>query len=139
VSDDVRQMNRSPYEMVGGSEVVRQIVERFYDLLETDPQYGELRAMHATDLAPMRRSLSGFLTGWLGGPRDWFDQRPGACMMSMHRGMVINAATAWQWSDAMRRAVTTSVPDPIMGGKLAEALGSLAKGMANVPETEARD
>jgi len=132
MSENVQERAR-PYDLVGGGEIVRQLVGRFYDLMESDPAYAELRAMHAADLSPMRDSLSGFLTAWLGGPRDWFEQRPGACMMSMHRGMSIPEATAHQWSDAMRRAVTQCVPNAVIAAKMAEALGSLAHGMANDP------
>ena len=127
------QVARTPYDMVGGAEVVRTVVNRFYDLMETDPAYAELRAMHASDLTPMRNSLVGFLSAWLGGPKDWFEQRPGACMMSMHRAMVIPEATARQWSSAMTRAVTEQVPDPEIAARMGNALGSLARGMINMP------
>ena len=80
------------------------MVERFYDLMDADPAYADLRAMHAADLGPMRASLAGFLSGWAGGPRDWFDANPGKCMMSMHSGFTITRETALQWVQAMERA-----------------------------------
>lgn len=131
---ETMQRKVTPYDLVGGGEIVRQVVERFYDLMESEPAYEPLRAMHAADLTPMRTSLSGFLTAWLGGPRDWFEQRPGACMMSMHRGMTIPGRVARQWADAMRRAIAEKVPDPAIAARMADALGSLAEGMANVPD-----
>ena len=69
---DVKDPPATPYDRIGGREVLRAIVNRFYDLMDEDPAYAGLRAMHAEDLAPMRQSLTGFLTGWSGGPRDWF-------------------------------------------------------------------
>ena len=60
----------TPFEAIGGASTVRLIVNRFYDLMDTDSAYAELREIHAPDLTPMRRSLAGFLDGWLGGPRD---------------------------------------------------------------------
>lgn len=74
----------SPFERVGGHPVLQAICERFYDLMEQDPAYAELRAMHAEDLGEMRKALPQFLAGWAGGPRDWFEANPGKCMMSMH-------------------------------------------------------
>jgi len=124
---------RTPYDLIGGAEIVRQVVDRFYDLMEEDAAYAELRAMHASDLAPMRQSLAGFLTAWLGGPRAWFEARPGVCMMSMHRRMTIPEAAASQWADAMHRAVTEFVSDRSVAEKMAQALASLAHAMANVP------
>lgn len=120
------QLTRTPYDMIGGSAPIREIVDRFYDLMEGDPAYAELRALHAPDLAPMRASLTGFLAAWMGGPRDWFEERPGKCLMSAHKGVVITPETARQWAEAMRRAVEESPVDQTFGAKLAGALGDLA-------------
>jgi len=49
----------SPFDLLGGSEGIALIVDRFYDLMDSEPAFAELRAMHATDLAPMRGSLAG--------------------------------------------------------------------------------
>ncbi|HSG54284.1 MAG TPA: group II truncated hemoglobin [Paracoccaceae bacterium] len=95
---------QSPFDRLGGQAAIAQVVERFYDLMDADPQFAELRVMHGADLAPMRQSLTGFLTGWAGGPRTWFDENPGKCMMSMHGGLPITRTTAAQWVDAMGRA-----------------------------------
>ena len=119
----------SPYEIVGGGAGVRRVVDRFYDLMAQDPRYAELRAMHAPDLAPMRESLSGFLSAWLGGPRDWFEQRPGACMMSLHARLAITGETADQWADAMRRAIVDEGVDVELGDRMGEALSRMAGGM----------
>ncbi len=94
----------SPYEQIGGASGIARVVHRFYDLMDEDPGYAELRAMHAADLGPMRASLAGFLGGWAGGPRDWSDANPGTCMMSMHAGFTITPETARQWIQAMERA-----------------------------------
>ena len=125
---------RTAYDMIGGATIVRKVVDRFYDLMDADPAYAELRALHAPDLDPMRSSLSGFLNAWLGGPRDWFEQRPGMCMMSAHRGVTIGEQTARQWADAMTKAVNEQVADAAFATKLAEALGSMALGMGGVSQ-----
>jgi hemoglobin len=123
----------TPYELVGGQAVVRRVVDRFYDLMDADPAFADLRALHAPDLHPMRDSLTGFLAAWLGGPRDWFEQRPGRCMMSAHRDVPIGEASARQWADAMTRAVRECVADPQLAEKMAEALSGMALGMAGLP------
>lgn len=119
----------TPYELIGGAEVVRKIVDRFYDLMDEEPAYGRLRAMHATDLTPMRSSLSGFLNAWLGGPRDWFAEHPGVCVMSAHARLDVDAETAEQWVDAMRRAIYESTVEADLGARMSEALTSMARGM----------
>lgn len=120
----------SAYERVGGDPVVRSMVDRFYDLMEADPDYGDLRALHAADLGPMRESLTGFLIAWLGGPRDWFDAHPGKCMMSAHRDIAMTQRTARQWADAMVRAVSDCVPEKDIAVRMAGALSDMAVSMA---------
>jgi hemoglobin len=94
----------TPYEQLGSRPAIDRVVGRFYDLMDTDPAYAELRAMHGADLSRMKDALAGFLTGWAGGPRDWFDANPGKCMMSMHAGLPITQRSARQWVHAMQRA-----------------------------------
>jgi hemoglobin len=123
--------SQSAFDRIGGHAVLRRITDRFYDLMEQDPPYAGLRAIHAPDLAPMRASLPSFLAGWSGGPRDWWDRNPGKCMVSLHAPYAIDRDIAGQWADAMRRAVFDSAPadDPITEA-LADVLGRMALGMA---------
>ncbi|MFM2371605.1 MAG: hypothetical protein RIS85_1327 [Pseudomonadota bacterium] len=122
---------QSPYDRIGGLDVLRQITDRFYDLMDTDPAYQALRAMHAPDLAPMRESLPGFLSGWAGGPRQWFEANPGKCMMSMHKPFPITRETAGQWADCMTRAIADVAPaDQEIADAMAQVLGQMARNMA---------
>lgn len=121
----------SPFERVGGHPVLQAICERFYDLMEQDTAYAELRAMHAEDLGAMRQTLPQFLAGWAGGPRDWFEANPGKCMMSMHAPFPIGRQTAEQRAEAMTRAIAdTEVADREIGDALADVLSRMARGMA---------
>lgn len=121
----------TPYDLVGGMPVVEKIVNRFYDLMDENPVYAELRKLHAPDLAPMRSSLSGFLAAWLGGPRDWFSDNPGKCMMSAHRDVKMSSDVGHQWAEAMASAIADSPVEPELGAKMADALGDLARSMAS--------
>lgn len=98
--------------------------------MQTDPAYARLRAIHAQDLTPMRASLAGFITGWLGGPRDWFAARPGVCMMSMHRAMPIDAELGRQWVDAMSRAMDQAEIAPDIAEALRDVFGRMSANMA---------
>lgn len=121
----------SPFERVGGLGVMRAITQRFYDLMEQEPAYAGLRAIHAPDLAPMREALPMFLAGWAGGPRDWFEANPGKCMVSMHAPFPIDRQTAEQWAEAMSRAIAeTDVADREIGNAMADVLSRMARGMA---------
>ncbi|MBC2670868.1 group II truncated hemoglobin [Novosphingobium piscinae] len=120
----------TPYERLGGQAVLRTIVDRFYDLMDADPAYAELRALHAADLGPMRDSLTGFFTGWAGGPRDWFAS--GKCVMSLHRPLPITPQTARQWIAAMHRAIDDVVGgrDPAIAAAMLDVLKQMVAGMA---------
>ena len=122
---------KTPYYRLGGAPAFEAICNRFYDLMEQDPRYAELRAMHAPDLGPMRKALPRFLAGWAGGPRDWFEANPGRCMMSIHKPFVIDRVTAGQWADAMKRAIADVAPAPTdMANAMGDVLADLARGMA---------
>lgn len=132
MNTETQSRPQTPYDRLGGRDTLQRIVNRFYDLMDEDPAYAALRAMHAPDLAPMRASLAGFLTGWSGGPRDWFDANPGRCMMSVHKPYTISVDTAGQWAAAMGRAIhdTVGTGDPAIAKAMSEVLEQMAMGMA---------
>jgi hemoglobin len=120
----------TPYDLIGGRAVIQRVVDRFYDLMAVEPRFAALRAMHAPDLAPMRQSLAGFLSGWAGGPRDWFEANPGPCMMSAHRGLAITRETAAQWLEAMEQAIADcGLADHPVARLMLERFGMMARGM----------
>lgn len=129
MADGGIEAGASPFERIGGAPVVRGIVDRFYDLMDAEARFAALRALHAEDLGPMRSSLTGFLTAWLGGPRHWFTDNPGKCVMSVHGGIVIGQDTARQWADAMRLAIVDRASDPDIAGRVADALEGMALAM----------
>jgi hemoglobin len=120
----------TPFHLLGGHAVMQAICDRFYDLMDSDPAYAELRAMHAPDLTRMKTALAQFLAGWAGGPRDWFEANPGRCMMSVHKPYVISQQVAGQWADAMKRAIADVAPERAdLGKQMGEILGQMAEGM----------
>lgn len=122
---------RAPYEMIGGKTAIRAVVDRFYDLVETDPAYQRLRIMHAEDLAPMRESLSAFLGFWLGGPEAWRPVNGGGCVMSLHGRFSIDDEHARQWVGAMSRAIADNDVDPALAKAMTEAMTRMCGGMIN--------
>lgn len=122
--------SQTPFDRLGGMPAFVAIADRFYDLMEQDPAYARLRAMHAVDLAPMRKALASFLAGWAGGPRDWFEANPGRCMVSLHQAFPIGRDVADQWAGAMQRAIAdVSPPSPEVAAFVSETLAKVARGM----------
>ena len=57
----------TPFERLGGEAGVRQLVDRFYDLMDLEPVYAGIRALHPSELDGSRDKLFWFLCGWLAG------------------------------------------------------------------------
>jgi hemoglobin len=129
---ETEQPPETPFLRLGGAPAFQRIVDRFYDLMDSDPAYAGVRALHAEDLAPMRQSLASFLSGWAGGPRDWFEANPGRCMMGIHSRYTIDRAIARQWADAMKRAIAdTPTDDADLAAQMADMLERMADGLGS--------
>ena len=106
------RITETPYDMLGGEATVRQIVDRFYDIMDSAPEAARLRAMHAADLSPMRERLFEFLSGWLGGPPLYFQRTDHKCMVSAHQPFRIGEAERDAWLMCMHRALKeTGAPE----------------------------
>lgn len=122
----------TPFLRLGGAAAFQRIADRFYDLMDSDPAYAGVRALHAEDLTPMRRSLAGFLSAWAGGPRDWFEANRGRCMMSIHKSLPIDPELARQWADAMKRAIVEAgTEDDDLAAQMGAILERMAEGLGS--------
>ena len=126
----------TPFERIGGRAPIAHMVENFYDLMDSEPGFTRLRALHQADFAPMREKLTDFLVAWTGGPRDWFDKNPGSCMMSAHAAIPgVDRETAEQWIACMTRASRQIVEqDPDMAAAMLDAMASMCRAMARRAE-----
>ena len=104
----------TPFEWIGGEAAVRRLVDRFYDLMELEPAYTELRAAHGSTLDDARQKLFWFLCGWLGGP-DYFVERFGHPRLRMrHMPFSIGILERDQWVACMDQAMgETDVPSAL--------------------------
>lgn len=121
----------SAYELLGGEEAMRRLVNRFYDLMDEDESVRELRAMHASDLGPMRERLFEYLSAWLGGPKTYFERPDRACIVSAHSPFAIGERERDQWLRCMNRALEESAADPALKEALGRALYRLADAFRN--------
>ena len=53
----------TPFEWIGGEARVQALTDRFYDLMDLEPAYTELRAAHGPELDSARQKLFWFLCG----------------------------------------------------------------------------
>ena len=59
------------FQAAGGEAGLRQLVDDFYDVMETIPEAATIRSMHPEDLTVSRDKLARFLSGWLNGPNTF--------------------------------------------------------------------
>lgn len=94
-----------PYKMIGGEEKVRQLVKRFYDIMDESPEAWEIRKLHAPSLDEAREKLFKFLSGWLGGP-PLYEQEYGHPMLRRrHLRFPIAERERDQWLMCMQQAL----------------------------------
>jgi hemoglobin len=121
----------TPYETLGGAAGVRALVDRFYDLMDLEPAYARLRALHPTPLDGSRDKLFWFLCGWLGGP-DHFVQRFGhPRLRARHMPYTIGIAERDQWLACMQQAMQELHLDAAFADRLRTAFANTADWMRN--------
>lgn len=104
----------TPYERLGGDAGVRALVDRFYDLMDLEPQFAGIRALHAPTLDHARAKLYLFLSGWLGGPQVYIAKYGHPKLRARHLPFAIGVDERDQWLACMRRAlVECDVPDDL--------------------------
>ena len=122
---------KTPYELIGEEEGVRALVERFYDLMELEPEFARLRAVHGSTLEHAREKLFLFLSGWLGGPSLYTDRFGHPMLRARHLPFSIGKEERDQWMACMVRAMhETEVPDGLRG-PLEQAFFKTADWMRN--------
>lgn len=122
------------FEMLGGVEQVRAIVERFYDIMDSDPRAAGIRAMHAPDLASAREKLFMFLTGWTGGPQLYIEQYGHPRLRMRHMPFPIDESARDQWMYCMIKAMHDTGVEDVMIEKMGAALHGVADFMRNREE-----
>ena len=101
-------MLESPYELLGGDSAVRQLVDRFYDLMDTAPTYAVIRTLHPADMTGSREKLYLFLSGWLGGPPLYVEQYGHPMLRRRHLPFPIGSDERDQWMRCMVAALADS-------------------------------
>jgi hemoglobin len=122
---------RTPYEALGGEAGVRELVDRFYDLMDLEPRYRELRAVHGSTLEGAREKLFMFLSGWLGGPSLYTDRYGHPMLRARHLPFAIGDIERDQWMACMVQAMEEVHVPQELRKPLEEAFRKTADWMRN--------
>jgi hemoglobin len=119
------------YDRLGGDAGVRALVERFYDLMDLEPAYADLRKVHAPSLDHAREKLYLFLSGWLGGPPLYVEKHGHPRLRARHLPFSIGLRERDQWLACMSQALEETQCPVEVKPQLMEALFQTADWMRN--------
>lgn len=123
----------TPFDWIGGEDRVRALVDRFYDLMDIEPRYRELRAAHGNSLESARQKLFWFLCGWLGGPQHYTEQFGHPRLRMRHMPFAIGIIERDQWLACMDQAMGETGVDAPLRERLKTSFFQTADWMRNTP------
>ena len=136
--DNIEEVGSSKatfFELLGGEEqgmeTLRNLVETFYDIMDSDPKAQPIRAMHPADLTSAREKLFMFLTGWTGGPQLYIERYGHPMLRKRHLPFAVDESARDQWMYCMIKAMHQLKMDETLMTKLAGQLYGVADFMRN--------
>lgn len=133
VPDDADDAGTTPFAQLGGEARVRELVDRFYDLMELDPEFAAIRALHPNTLEGSRDKLFWFLCGWLGGPAHYVQRFGHPRLRARHLPFPIGSTERDQWLVCMARAMHDVGVEQALFDRLLESFYGTADWMRNRP------
>ena len=122
------------YHRLGGAEAVRGLVDRFYDLMDEDPDYYGIRKLHPPDLGESRNKLYWFLSEWTGGPALFAEHIGQPFLRRRHAPFAIGTGERDQWMGCMKRAMADVGLADDLRAQLEAAFFKTADFMRNQPD-----
>ncbi len=124
----------SLYELIGGDDALRALVDRFYDLMDLESEFKALRAMHPPTLEGSRDKLYFFLSGWMGGPDLYTPRFGNAFLRARHLPFKIGSQERDEWLTCMLLAMRDLHYSEETQDVLLTALFGTADWMRNKPD-----
>jgi hemoglobin len=128
---DAPSTSVTAFDALGGEAAVRHLVDRFYDLMDLEPGFASLRALHPTTLDGSRDKLFWFLSGWLGGPSHYEERFGHPRLRARHLPYAIGMAERDAWLQCMQQAMHDESVPQALAQRLDEAFFKTADWMRN--------
>lgn len=119
------------YQRIGGEAKVRQLVDRFYQIMDELPEAYGIRKLHAEDLSGSGQKLFDFLSGWMGGPQLYMEKHGHPMLRARHLPFSIGNDERDQWLMCMRQALDEVVEDNRLREELYQSFVKVADHMRN--------
>jgi hemoglobin len=124
---------QSLYDTIGGETKLREMVDRFYDLMELEPEFAGIRALHPPSTEGSRDKLFWFLSGWMGGPDSFVERFGHPRLRARHLPFPIGTSERDQWLRAMAWAMEDVGIAEALRVRLMESFYQTADWMRNHP------
>ena len=121
----------TPYDDVGGEPKLRELVKRFYVLMDTLPEAKACRDSHPPDLSGAEEKLFEYLSGWLGGPPLFTDKYGAPMLRRRHLTAPIGASEAEEWLLCFRQAWAEVIPEERLATAILPQIEALGQHMVN--------
>jgi hemoglobin len=97
--------DQASFTAARGTPGLRQLVDDFYDAMDTMPEAARVRGMHPKDLTESRDRLALFLSGWLSGPNAFRPKYGPINIPRAHQHLPIGEAEMEAWLLCMKTAL----------------------------------
>lgn len=123
--------NTPLYDLIGGENTVRLLVQRFYALMDELPEAKACRAIHPPSLERSEQKLFEYLSGWLGGPPLYTSKYGHPMLRRRHFVAPIGAEERDGWLLCFETAVGETIDDTRLRDALMAPVRQLAMHMQN--------
>ena len=122
-------------DKIGGEPKVHELVDHFYDLIESLPQGEAIMTMHLKGhgLSHVRPAQFEFLCGFFGGRRYYHERHGHMNLREIHAHVEIRAEDAENWLSIMDIAMTDSGVVEPMKSQIAATFRRAALMLVNTP------
>jgi hemoglobin len=123
--------NTSVYDLIGGETGLRQLVDHFYDVMDSAPEAKKVRAIHPEDLTNSRDKFFMFLSGWAGGPPLYMEKIGHPRLRQRHMPFPIGKDERDEWLWCMDKALQEMPFDEQLNEHLMKKFTEIANSMQN--------
>lgn len=124
------------YDLVGGEDGVKNLVQVFYDIVETNPDGHKLHLQHlrGNGVSHSRVEQFNFLSGFLGGPKLYVEKHGHSNVRTMHEHVEITTESKDIWLQCMSMAIDAAGIEVTIKEMLMNNFTAIAERLVNQTE-----
>ena len=129
---------QTPYEILG-DQGIKTLANAFFEVMDELPLAADIRAMHAENLDHIKRMMSAYLTGWMGGPPVYQAIKGTVCLTEPHEMFRIGPKERDQWLACMDEALIRIDASEELKAMLKKPMYQIAETVRNCEDSVPRN